>query len=201
MLNKINTAMSKKTTIVNRIMKEITEMKHSPPENCSAGPENDSNIMLWKATIIGPKASPFENGIFILTIEFPPNYPFVAPNIKFNTPVYHPNINKTSGAICLDILKSEWSPALTISKVLLSICSLLTDPNPNDPFEPGIAREYIKNKNKYEMTARSWTNKFAGGFGSVDDVKIEVTSDDDDDDDDDDAFNNGDDDEEEESVE
>src|SRR5271156_4786121 len=115
-----------KSTIINRIKKEITEMQKSPPENCSAGPENDKNIMLWKASIIGPKASPFENGIFDLTIEFPANYPFHPPNIRFTTPVYHPNINK-AGAICLDILKSEWSPALTIAKVLLSICSLLTD--------------------------------------------------------------------------
>jgi ubiquitin-conjugating enzyme E2 D/E len=154
----------KKSTIVNRILKEITDMKNNPPDNCSAGPENDSNIMLWKATIIGPKASPFENGIFFLNIEFPNNYPFAPPIVKFTTHVYHPNINKTTGAICLDILKSEWSPALTISKVLLSICSLLTDPNPKDPFEPAIAKLYMRNKTEYEMIAREWTTKFANGY-------------------------------------
>jgi ubiquitin-conjugating enzyme E2 D/E len=156
--------MKKGGAIVNRIMKEIHEMKTSPPENCSAGPDNDSNIMLWKATIIGPPASPFENGIFMLTIEFPIDYPFKPPNIKFNTPVYHPNINKRTGAICLDILKTEWSPALTISKVLLSICSLLTDPNPKDPYEPEVAKLYMENKNKYEMVARQWTTQYASGF-------------------------------------
>ncbi len=182
--------MSKKNTIVNRIMKEIQEMRTAAPDNCSAGPEVDSNIMLWKATIFGPKSSPFENGIFYLTIEFPSEYPFKPPNVKFNTPVYHPNINKTTGSICLDILKTAWSPALTISKVLLSVCSLLCDPNPQDPFEPEIAKLYIKDKNKYEMIAREWTNKYANGFN--DNVKVtknESEEDEDDDDEDDEEVN------------
>ncbi|ARF11237.1 ubiquitin-conjugating enzyme E2 [Klosneuvirus KNV1] len=167
-----------KTTITRRLGFEASEMKNTPPEHCSAGPKND-NLMQWEATIIGSKGSPFEGGIFNLTIKFPQNYPFRPPEVKFVTPVYHPNINK-NGDICLDILKDQWSPALSISKVLLSICSLLTDPNPNDPLDPSVAKIYKENKLEYEITARQWTEKYATGNQS-NKKQIPVACDDDDD--------------------
>ncbi len=184
---------NKSSPIMNRIKKEIKEMLQEPPENCSAGPESESNLLLWKATIIGPTDSPYSNGIFFLTITFPNDYPYNPPNIVFNTPIYHPNINKSNGSICLDILKSEWSPILTISKVLLSICSLLTDPNPKDPYEPEIARIYMRNKGIYESNARAWTNKYANGLSptAINNAIHESDEDDDGSDDDIDDYDDG----------
>ena len=144
-----------------RIKKELELFTKDPPTNCSAGPLDD-DIYRWQATIMGPSDSPYQGGVFYLEIHFPPDYPYKPPKIKCNTKIYHPNIN-SSGGICLDILKDQWSPALTISKVLLSICSLLTDPNPDDPLVPSIAELYIHNREEYTMQARAYTLQFASG--------------------------------------
>ncbi|XP_042447634.1 ubiquitin-conjugating enzyme E2 30-like [Zingiber officinale] len=112
---------------------------------------------------MGPADSPFAGSVFLVNIHFPPDYPFKPPKMPFLTKVYHPNINSDNGNICLNILKKEWSLALTISKVLLSLCSLLTDPNPDDPLVLEITRVYKTDRVKYETTVRSWTRKYAMG--------------------------------------
>ncbi len=144
-----------------RIQKEHQDLQKDTPENCSAGPRKD-NMYIWDAMILGPSDSPFSGGVFKLEIHFPTDYPFKPPKVTFLTKIYHPNISP-QGAICLDILKDQWSPALTVNKVLLSICSLLTDPNPKDPLVPEAADIYMKDKARYEETARLWTQKYASG--------------------------------------
>merc|ERR1711892_540195 len=142
-----------------RIMKELKDIMNDPPAQCSAGPAGDDPFH-WQATILGPSDSPFEGGVFFLNINFPTDYPFKPPKFTFTTRIYHPNIN-SNGAICLDILRSQWSPALTVSKVLLSICSMLCDPNPDDTLVPEIARLYKTDLKKYTECAKEWTKKYA----------------------------------------
>lgn len=142
-----------------RIQKELLDLQKDPPANCSAGP-SDKEPLVWQATIVGPDGSPYAGGVFSLVINFPTDYPFRPPKCNFTTKIYHPNIN-ANGSICLDILKDQWSPALTISKVLLSISSLLTDANPDDPLVPEIAQIYKTNRPKFEATAKEWTKKYA----------------------------------------
>uniref|UniRef100_A0A3Q2PL89 E2 ubiquitin-conjugating enzyme n=1 Tax=Fundulus heteroclitus TaxID=8078 RepID=A0A3Q2PL89_FUNHE len=137
-----------------RISKELTDLSRDPPAQCSAGPVGEDS----KPTRLPD--SPYQGGVFFLTIHFPTDYPFKPPKVAFTTRIYHPNIN-SNGSICLDILRSQWSPALTISKVLLSICSLLCDPNPDDPLVPEIARIYKTDPVRYNKTAQDWTQKYA----------------------------------------
>jgi ubiquitin-conjugating enzyme E2 D/E len=148
-----------------RIRKELEEMQKNPPENCSAGLVNERDPYEWRATIIGPEGSPYHGGIFYLKIHLSADYPFKAPHITFATKIYHCNVNAT-GSICLDILKDKWSPALTISKALLSICSLIDDPNPNDPLVYEIADLLLKNKTQHDMNAREMTLMYAMGDAS-----------------------------------
>ena len=143
-----------------RIQKELTDMQKDPPGGCSCGPESESNFYKWAGVIMGPADSPFAGGVFKLSIHFPSDYPFKPPKVNFDTRIYHPNVN-SGGVICLDILKDQWSPALTISKVLLSILSLLTDPNPDDPLWPEVANQYKTNRLAYYLTAREWTGLYA----------------------------------------
>uniref|UniRef100_A0A8C8Z7F5 E2 ubiquitin-conjugating enzyme n=1 Tax=Prolemur simus TaxID=1328070 RepID=A0A8C8Z7F5_PROSS len=97
-----------------RTKKRGFDLARDPPAQCSAGPVGD-DMFHWQATIMGPNDSPYQGGVFFLTIHFPTDYPFKPPKVAFTTRIYHPNIN-SNGSICLDILRSQWSPALTISK-------------------------------------------------------------------------------------
>ncbi|GES76385.1 ubiquitin-conjugating enzyme E2-16 kDa [Rhizophagus clarus] len=144
-----------------RISKELHDLEHDPPSTCSGAPIGD-DLFHWQAAIMGPviKDSPYSGGVFFLDVYFPIDYPFKPPKVYFITKVYHPNIDR-NGRISMDRLGSQWTPALTISKVLLSICSLLTDPNPDNPLVPEIARVYKTNLSRYEATAREWTHKYA----------------------------------------
>eukprot|EP00043_Microstomoeca_roanoka_P001036 m.30592 g.30592 ORF g.30592 m.30592 type:complete len:148 (-) comp10620_c0_seq2:227-670(-) len=142
-----------------RLHKEERLLQQEGCETCSASPV-DNDYFHWSGVILGPVGSPYEGGVFFVDIRFPPDYPFKPPKVSFNTKVYHPNISQ-EGQICLDILKTGYSPALTIGKILLSIQSLLTDPNPKDPLRPDVGREYISDKAKFDQTARSWTLKYA----------------------------------------
>ncbi|PKY52954.1 ubiquitin-conjugating enzyme, partial [Rhizophagus irregularis] len=144
---------------------ELHDLRRDPPSHCSAGPIGD-DFFHWQATIIGPPDSPYSGGVFSLTIYFPTDYPFKPLKIYFTTRIYHPNING-DGNIDMDILRDQWSPALTISKgrsaiILLLICSMMADPNPDDPFVPAIAHMYKTDRTRYEATAHEWACKYAG---------------------------------------
>lgn len=97
---------------------------------------------LWNS---GPSGTCFEGGAFKAELLLPDDYPLSPPKVVFDTKIYHPNIDNL-GRICLDILKKNWSPALQIKSVLLSIQSLLSEPNPDDPLNNEAADKWKNNK-------------------------------------------------------
>ena len=138
-----------------RLEKEINELHTYEGNSFGANPLND-NLYIWEAFILGPLGTPYEGGKFRLKIEFPLEYPYKPPKVNFVTRIFHCNIN-SNGNICLDILYDKWSPVLTTGKILLSITSLLSECNPEDPLVPTIANLYKANREKYDQTAREWT--------------------------------------------
>jgi len=121
-----------------RVVKELKDITNDPPSGISAGPIGDE-LFHWKATMMGSEDSPYKGGVFFLDIRFPDDYPFKPPKVKFDTPIFHPNIDR-KGNISLDVLNCQWSPALTVARILLSISSLLEDPNPDDPLSVEVAK-------------------------------------------------------------
>ncbi|XP_013585229.1 PREDICTED: probable ubiquitin-conjugating enzyme E2 31 [Brassica oleracea var. oleracea] len=141
--------MSIEKKAMQRIEKEFKDMT-SKDSLYSIG-RDSNNLFKWNAMIQGPEVTPYAGGMFSIDIKFPKNYPFTAPKFTFKTQIYHPNIN-SEGSICLNILKDKWSPPLTVEKVLLSMTSLLADPNPDDPLVGEIGELFKSNNIKSESS-------------------------------------------------
>lgn len=140
---------------------------------------HEENLRYFDVTIHGPISSPYEGGIFRLELFLPEDYPMVPPKIRFLTKIYHPNIDRL-GRICLDVLKStffkiiisiarartnfslgNWSPALQIRTILLSIQALLGAPNPDDPLANDVAERWKTDEAAAIQTAKEWTTTHA----------------------------------------
>lgn len=115
-------------SLTNRsLQKELMDIMTKPTAGITAFPD-DENMSRWTATIEGPADTPYADLSFNLSMEFASNYPYSPPKVLFKTPIFHPNVD-FSGRICLDILKDKWSAIYNISAVLLSLQSLLGEPN------------------------------------------------------------------------
>lgn len=142
-----------------RIIKETERLVSDPVPGITATPLEE-NLRYFEVTIDGPSLSPYANGVFQLELYLPDDYPMCAPKVRFLTKIYHPNIDKL-GRICLDVLKDNWSPALQIRTILLSIQALLGAPNPDDPLANDVAEDWKKDEKKAIQIAQEWTQKYA----------------------------------------
>ncbi|GAM19447.1 hypothetical protein SAMD00019534_026220, partial [Acytostelium subglobosum LB1] len=143
-----------------RILKEYNSFKQDMDTDIFNIFVNENDISSWKILMKGPIGTAYEKGYFMVTVVFPTGYPFKPPRVRFETKVYHCNIS-SDGLICLDVLKDQWSPALSVHKLMLSISSLLSNPNPHDPLDVVKAGVYRDNPNEYWNQAREWTTLYA----------------------------------------
>ncbi|KAF4744601.1 ubiquitin-conjugating enzyme E2 K [Perkinsus olseni] len=154
---------------VRRMAAEAKHMQKHKIEGVSAYPASEGSMLQWVGFINGPEGTPYEGGSFTIDIDIPEDYPFKPPKMRFRTPIWHPNITGDGrGKICMDILKADhWSALLTLQTALLSLVSLLADPNTGDPLNVEASDELEHFPELFNAKAREWTLKYASCRGKL----------------------------------
>lgn len=156
-----------KHSVTKRLQQELLSLMMSGEKGVSAFPDGD-NLFKWIGTIQGPVGTVYEGLEYKLTIEFPNSYPITAPRVKFDTSCFHPNVDD-NGNICLDILKEKWSATYDALAILLSIQSLLADPNIASALNhqaaelwknPPLFKKYLHEKYNKEREVKRTIEKF-----------------------------------------
>jgi len=144
------------------LKKQLNELKKNPVEGFSAGLVNEDNLFDWEIMIIGPTDTLYEGGIFKAVLSFPPEYPNQPPKMRFTSEIWHPNVY-ANGEVCISILhppgddrygyekaSERWSPIHTVETILVSVISMLSDPNDESPANIEAAKEWRVEKAQFK---------------------------------------------------
>ncbi|MCJ1453984.1 Ubiquitin-conjugating enzyme E2 7 [Mycoblastus sanguinarius] len=157
-----------------RLFHEYKNLTSSPPDGITAGPVNEDDIFLWEALIQGPEGTPFEGGIFPAELKFPKDYPLNPPSMRFLGEVWHPNVYPT-GLVCISILHApgddphhyekaseRWSPIQSVEKILISVMSMLAEPNDESPANIEAAKMWRDRREEFERVVRDGVRRSLG---------------------------------------
>jgi ubiquitin-protein ligase len=145
-------------TNTKRIMSDYRLITTQAPDGVRLVSQKSQNE--WVTEIDGPVGTIWEGGKFRLQVTFPAEYPFKAPQVRFLTTMYHPNIS-TTGGICLDLLIDKWLPSYHVASLLVSIRSFLDDPNPEHGLNSDALEAFRNDRPKYETQVKAYIRKYA----------------------------------------
>ncbi|KAL3091364.1 hypothetical protein niasHS_007157 [Heterodera schachtii] len=143
------------------LQKQLNELTRNPVDGFSAGLVDESNLYKWQVFIMGPPNSPYEGGNFRAELVFPKDYPLRPPTMRFVSRIVHPNIDR-DGNVCISILhepgddrfgyekaSERWLPVHTVETILISVISMLSDPNFDSPANVDAAKTHRENPTEY----------------------------------------------------
>ncbi|KAM8934119.1 ubiquitin-conjugating enzyme E2 G2 [Pelodytes ibericus] len=152
----------------------ISELTLNPPEGIVAGPINEENFFEWEALIMGPEDTCFECGVFPAILSFPLDYPLSPPKMRFTCEMFHPNIYP-DGRVCISILHApgddpmgyessaeRWSPVQSVEKILLSVVSMLAEPNDESGANVDASKMWREDREQFNNIARQTVQKSLG---------------------------------------
>ena len=180
MYNQMNGGNQMMNKTITRLQKEYmlcendSELKQI---GCTFGLVNPNNLFQWKVSMLGPRNTPYENGVYTINILFPPNYPKKGAEFRFVNKIYHLNVdwrerddkgNPGNGHICLSSL-NEWTttgkvlgkPGFSVKQALFDIFCLFYNQGIKSPYDDNIAAQYMNNRAEFDRIAREWTKKYA----------------------------------------
>jgi ubiquitin-conjugating enzyme E2 G2 len=173
-----------------RLFQEYKALLTGPPDGITAGPVSEDDLFLWEALIQGPEGTPFEGGIFPAELKFPKDYPLNPPKMKFLGEIWHPNgeiaippehdnvltrVVYTNGEVCISILhppgddpnhyetaSERWSPIQSVEKILISVMSMLAEPNDESPANVEAAKMWRERRPEFEKRVRQGVRRSLG---------------------------------------
>lgn len=153
-------------TALKRLMTEYKELSLNPPEGIIAGPVSEDNFFHWEALVTGPVGTCYEGGVFSAVLNFPRDYPLSPPTMRFTTPVFHPNVY-SDGRVCISILhppgedphhyelsSERWSPVQSIEKILMSVVSMLAEPNDESGANIDACKMWRQNREEFDRIVK-----------------------------------------------
>ncbi|KAL4265526.1 ubiquitin-conjugating enzyme family protein [Pleurotus pulmonarius] len=151
--------MSVQPMVMRRLMRELTELKKSPPEGIRVQTSED-NMLDVTGIIEGPEGTPYADGYFKVKFKFTEEFPAAPPKCWFATKIFHPNVS-TAGEICVNTLKKDWKSEYGIGHILLTVKCLLIYPNPESALDEEAGKLLLEDYKSYCNRAKLITSVHA----------------------------------------